>query len=219
MGECVRVCIRRFYCLYGDSMNVAARMSANAKESGLCVSPQIAAHLASAAASRRSLSAAASRRSLSAAASLPCLSSFPSVCTGSECVSAAVHRASAAGHTAIDVPSEELKKASMRAAATATASDAGLGPLNSTLNTPHATPLHPSLTETRVTSIGDCYSSELVSEKLADAASEACATPRLCIVSRGVHLMLCHGMASHLTHVARIASHLLYSNRIESDLI
>ena len=205
---CVCVCIRRFYCLYGDSMNVAARMSANAKESGLCVSPQIAAHLAS---------AAASRRSVSAAVSLPCLSSFPSVCRGSECVSPAAHRASATGHTAIDVPSEELKKASMRAAATA--SDAGLGPLNSTLNTPHATPLHPSLTETRVTSIGDSYSSGLVSEELADAASEACATPRLCIVSRGVHLMLCHGMASHLTHVARIASHLLYSNRIESNLI
>ena len=191
MSECVCVCIRRFYCLYGDSMNVAARMSANAKESGLCVSPQIAAHLAS---------AAASRRSVSAAVSLPCLSSFPSVCRGSECVSPAAHRASATGHTAIDVPSEELKKASMRAAETACdAGFRGLETLNSTLNTPHATPLHPSLTETRVTSIGDSCSSELVSEKLADAASEACATPRLCVVWRGVHLMSCCLISSKLS--------------------
>jgi hypothetical protein len=202
VGECVRVCIRRFYCLYGDSMNVAARMSANAKESGVCVSPQIAAHLAS---------AAASRRSVTAAVSLPRLSSFPSVCIGSECASPAAHRTSATLHTAIDVASEERERASMRAAETA--SDAGLGPLNSTLNstlnTPHVTPLHPSLTETRVTNIGDSYSSGLVSEELADAASEACATPRLCILSRGVHLMLFHGIASHLTHVARSASDLL----------
>ena len=66
---CVCVYIRRFYCLYGDSMNVAARMSANAKESGVCVSPQIAAHLAS------------------ALASLPRRSSFPSVWIGSDCAS------------------------------------------------------------------------------------------------------------------------------------
>jgi hypothetical protein len=171
---CVCVRIRRFYCLYGDSMNVAARMSANAKESGVCVSPQIAAHLAS---------AASSRRSVTAAVSLPRLSSFPSMCIGSECASPAAHRASAAGHTAIDVPSEELMKASMRAAETACdAGFRGSDTLNSTLNTPHVTPLHPSLTETRVTSIGDCYSSGLVSEELADAASEACATPRLCVV-------------------------------------
>ncbi len=169
---CVCVCIRRFYCLYGDSMNVAARMSANAKESGVCVSPQIAAHLAS---------AASSRRSVTAAVSLPRLSSFPSVCIGSECASPAAHRASATLHTATEVvPSQELVRASMRAAETA--SNAGVVPLNSTLNTPHVTPLHPSLTETRVTSIGDSYSSGLVSEELADAASEACATPRLCVV-------------------------------------
>jgi hypothetical protein len=202
---CVCVCIRRFYCLYGDSMNVAARMSANAKESGLCVSPQIAAHLAS---------AAASRRSVTAAVSLQRQSSFPSMCTGSEVVSPAVHRASAAGHTAIDVPSEELMTAGMRAAETAC--DAGfrsLDTLNSTLNTPHVTPLHPSLTETRVTSLKDGHSSDVASEEPANADSEAhasaCATPRLCVVSRGVHLMLCHGIASHLTHVARIASDLL----------
>ena len=46
LGKC-----RRFYCLYGDAMNVAARMSANAKEGSVCVSPQIASHLCSAAAS------------------------------------------------------------------------------------------------------------------------------------------------------------------------
>ena len=93
-----------------------------------------------------------------------------------------------------------------------TASDAGfrgLETLNSTLNTP----LHPSLAEGRVTSRRDGHSSDVASEELADAASEAhasaCATPRLCVVSRGVHLMLCHGIASHLTHVARIASDLL----------
>ena len=163
-------------------MNVAARMSANAKESGLCVSPQIAAHLAS---------AAASRRSVSAAVPLPCLSSFPSVCRGSECVSPAAHRASATGHTAIDVPSEELKKASMSAAETA--SDAGFRGLdtrNSTRNTLHVTPLHLSLTETRVTSLKDGHSSDVASREPANADSEAhasaCATPRLCILSRGV---------------------------------
>jgi hypothetical protein len=184
----VRVCIRRFYCLYGDSMNVAARMSANAKESGVCVSPQIAAHLAS---------AAASRRSVTAAVSFPHQSSFPSVCTGSEVVSPAVHRASAAAHTAIDVPSEELMKASMRAAETAC--DAGfrsLDTLNSTLNTPHVTPLHPSLTETRVMSLRDGHWSGLVAEEPVDAASEAhasaCTTRRLCVVSRGVHLIPSH---------------------------
>jgi hypothetical protein len=202
---CACVCIRRFYCLYGDSMNVAARMSASAKESGVCVSPQIAAHLAS---------AEASGRSVSASASIPRLSSFPSVCIGSECVSPAVHRASAAGHTAIDVPSEELKRASMRAAETAcNAGFRGLDTLNSTLNTPHVTALNPSLTETRVTSLRDSHSSDVTSEELAGADSEAhasaCATPRLCVVSRGVHLMLCHLIASHLTHVARIASDLL----------
>ncbi len=182
------VCVRRFYCLYGDSMNVAARMSANAKESGLCVSPQIAAHLAS---------AAASRRSVSTTVSLPRQSSFPSMCTGSECVSAAVHRASAAAHTAIDVPSEEFMKASMRAAETACdAGFRGLDTLNSTLNTPHVTAAHPSLTEIRVTSLRDGHSSDVASDEPADAASEAhpeasaCATPRLCVVSRGVHLML-----------------------------
>jgi hypothetical protein len=203
------VCIRRFYCLYGDSMNVAARMSANAKESGVCVSPQIAAHLAS---------AAACRPSVTAAVSLPRQSSFPSVCIGSEVVSRAVDRASAAAHTAIDVPSEELIKASMRAAETACdAGFRGLDTVNSTLNTPHVTPLHPSLrpppTETRVTSLKDGHSSDVASEEPANADSEAhasaCATPRLCDVSRGVHLMLCHGIASHLTHVARIASDLL----------
>ncbi len=174
---CVCMCIRRFYCLYGDSMNVAARMSANAKESGVCVSPQIAAHLAS---------AAGSRCSVSASVSLPRLSSLPSVCLGSECASPAAHCASAAAHTATDGPFEEL----------------------------------------------------------ADAASEAhasaCTTPRLSVVSRGVHLILSHLVASDLaltrtlthvatslrrasdltlTHVARIASELLYSTRIESTLI
>jgi hypothetical protein len=152
---CVCVCIRRFYCLYGDSMNVAARMSANAKESGVCVSPQIAAHLASAAASRRSVSV-----------SLPRLARFR-----------------------------------------------GLETLNSTLNTPHVTALHPSLTETRVTSHRDSHSSDVALEE-PDAASatqahaSACATPRLCVVSRGVHLILSHCIASHLTHVAGLASDL-----------
>ncbi len=146
---CVCVCIRRFYCLYGDSMNVAARMSANARESGVCVSPEIAAHLAS---------TAASKCSFSSSFSLVHLSSVPSVCTGSECASPAAHRASAAGHTATDAPSEELKE-------------------------------------------------------LANAASEAhasaCTTRRLCVLSRGVLLILSHRIASHLTHVARIASDLL----------
>jgi hypothetical protein len=54
---------------------VAARMSANANESGVCVSPQIAAHLASASASA------------SALASLARLSSFPSVWIVSDCAS------------------------------------------------------------------------------------------------------------------------------------
>ncbi len=160
---CVCVCIRRFYCLYGDSMNVAARMSANAKESGVCVSPQIAAHLASAAASR---------------------------CP-----------------TATDVPSEELKRASTRALETA--SDAGFRGLE-TLDSTLKTPLHPSLTETRVTSLRDGHSSDVASEELADAASEAhasaCRTPRLCVVSRGVHLIL-----SHLTR-ARRGVHLILSH-------
>jgi hypothetical protein len=211
---CVCVCayIRRFYCLYGDSMNVAARMSANAKERGVCVSPQIAAHLAS---------TAASRCSVSSSFSLLHLSSFPSVCIGSECASPAAHLASAAGHTATNVPSandcsEVLKRASMRAPETA--SNAGFRgvetliskeTLNSTLNTP----LHPSLTETRVASLRDSHSSDVVSEELADAASEAhasaCTTPRFCVVSRGVLLILSHRIASHLTHVARIASDLL----------
>jgi hypothetical protein len=67
-------------------------------------------------------------------------------------VSPAVDRASAAGHTATDAPSEELKRASMRAAETAyDAGFRGLETLNSTLTTPHVTtsPLHPSLIETR----------------------------------------------------------------------
>jgi hypothetical protein len=198
---CVCVCIRRFYCLYGDSMNVAARMSANAKENGVCVSPQIAAHLASTAASRCSVSSF----------SLLHLSSVPSVRIGSECASPAAQRASAAGHTATNAPSEELKRASMRAPETA--SDAGfrgLETLNSTLNTR----LHPSLTESRVTSLRDGHSSDVASKELADAASEAhaasaCATPRLCVVSRGLLLILSHRVASHLTHVARIAPDLL----------
>jgi hypothetical protein len=160
------VFIRRFYCLYGDSMNVAARMSANARESGVCVSPEIAAHLAS--------------------------------------------TASAAGQIAFDVPSEELKRASMRAHETA--SDAGFRSsetLNSTLNKP----LYPSLTEARVSRLRDGHSSDVASKELADAASEAhasaCTTRRLCVVSRGVLLILSHRIASHLTHVARIASDLL----------
>jgi hypothetical protein len=144
----VRVCIRRFYCLYGDSMNVAARMSANAKESGVCVSPQIAAHLESTAASR-------SPRTLPQ----PRLSSFPSACLGSDCASTAARCASASAHTA-DVPSEEL-------------ADGG-----------------------------------------SEAHASACTTPRLSVVSRGVHLIPSHLIASHLTHVARSASDLLYSNRI-----
>ena len=214
MSECV--CIRRFYCLYGDSMNVAARMSANAKESGVCVSPQIAAHLAS---------AASSRRSVTAAVSLPRLSSFPSVCIGSECASPAAHRASATLHTATEVvPSQELVRASMRAAETACdAGFRGLDTLNSTLNNPRVTGLHPSLTETRVMTLRDGHSSDVASGELANAASEAhasaCAAPRLCVVSRGVHLNLCHRIASRLTHVARIASDLLYSNLIASNLI
>ena len=182
-------------------MNVAARMSANAKESGVCVSPRIAAYLAS---------TAASRCSVSSSFSLLHLSSVPSVCTGSECASPAAHRASAAGHTATNAPSEELKRLSMRAPETA--SDAGfrgLETLNSTLNTP----LHPSLAESRVTSLRDGHSSDVASKELADAASEAhasaCATPRLCVVSRGVLLILSHRIASHLNHVARIASDLL----------
>jgi len=195
------VCIRRFYCLYGDSMNVAARMSANAKERGVCVSPRIAAHLAS---------TAASRCSVSSSFSLLHLSSVPSVRIGSESASPAAQRASAAGHTATNAPSEELKRASMRAPESA--SDAGcrgVETLNSTLNTP----LHTSLTETGVTSLRDGHSSDVASKELADAASEAhtfaCATPRLCVVSRGVLLILSHRIASHLTHVARIASDLL----------
>ena len=200
------MCIRRFYCLYGDSMNVAARMSANAKENGVCVSPQMAAHLASAAASRRSISASVS---VSASVSSPSLSSFPAVVMGKLApVSPAVDRASAAGHT--DAPSEELKRASMRAPETA--SDAGfrgVETLNSTLNTP----LHTSLADSRVTSLRDGHSSDVPSEELAHAASEAhasaCVTPRLCLVSRGVLLMLSHLIATHLTHVARIASDLL----------
>ncbi len=213
MSECV--CIRRFYCLYGDSMNVAARMSANAKESGLCVSPQIAAHLAS---------AAASRPSLSAAVGLQRQGSFPSVSIEFLSASPAAHRASAAGHTATDAPSEELKRASMRAAETACdAGFRGLDTLNSTLNNPRVTGLHPSLTETRVMTLRDGHSSDVASGELANAASEAhasaCAAPRLCVVSRSVHLKLCHRIASHLTHVVRIASDLLYSNLIASDLI
>jgi hypothetical protein len=214
---CVCVCIRRFYCLYGDSMNVAARMSANAKDRGVCVSPQIAAHLAS---------TAASRCSVSSSFSLLHLSSLPSVCIGSES-SPAAHRASAAGHTATDVPSandcsEELKRASMRAPETASeVGFRGVETLNSkdtlnskeTLNSTINTPLHPSLTETRVASRRDSHSSNVVSEELADAASgayaSACTTPRLCVVSRGVLLILSHRIASHLTHVARIASDLL----------
>jgi hypothetical protein len=194
------VCIRRFYCLYGDSMNVAARMSANAKESGLCVSPQIAAHLAS---------AAASRPSLSAAVRLQRQGSFPSVCIdfASASSSPAAHRAAAAGHTATDAPSEELKRASMRAAETACDTgfrgldtlNRGLTTLNSTLHTPHVienvnTDLHHSLTETRVMALRDGRSSDVASGEPANAASEvhasACATPRLCILSRGVHLNL-----------------------------
>jgi hypothetical protein len=147
-------------------------------------------------------------------------------------VSPAVDRASAAGHTATDAPSEELKRASMRAAETAyDAGFRGLETLNSTLNTTHVTtletlnstlntrhvttsPLHPSLTETSlVTSVRDRHSSDVPSEELADGGSEAhasaCVTPRLCLVSRGVHLMLSHLIATHLTHVASIASHLL----------
>ena len=69
----------------------------------------------------------------------------------------------------------------------------GLDTLNSTLlNTPHVTTshLHPSLTEA---SVRDGHSSDVASEELADGASEAhasaCVTPRLCLVSRGVHLM------------------------------
>ncbi len=179
------MCIRRFYCLYGDSMNVAARMSANAKESGVCVSPQIAAHLASTSASR-------SPRTLPQ----PRLSSFPSACLGSECASPAAHRASAAALTT-DVPSEELKRASMRAAETAPdAGFRGLDTINSTPNTPHVTPLHPSLKETRDASLRDGHSSDVTSEELADAASEAhasaCTTRRLCVVSRGVHLIPSH---------------------------
>ena len=150
------VCIRRFYCLYGDSMNVAARMSANAKESGVCVSPQIAAHLAS---------TPASRPSLSAAVSLPRLPSFPSVCLGSERASQAAHRASAAPLTASDVPSEELAHAASPG---------------------HASPYAAS-----------------------EAHASSCTTRRLCVVSRGVHLILSHRFAYHLTHVARIASDLL----------
>jgi hypothetical protein len=130
---CVCVCIRRFYCLYGDSMNVAARMSANAKESGVCVSPQIAAHLASAAASRCSASAgvcvspqiaahlasaAASRRSVSGGVSVPRPSSYASACLGSESVSPAARCASAAAHTA-DVASEELADGGSEAHASA----------------------------------------------------------------------------------------------------
>jgi len=136
---------------------------------------------------------------------------------GSESASPAAHRASAAGHT--DAPSKELKRVSMRAPESA--SDAGcrgVETLNSTLNTP----LHTSLTETGVTSLRDGHSSDVASKELADAASEAhasaCTTRRLCVVSRGVHLILSHRIASHLTHVARIASDLLYS-LIESNRI
>jgi hypothetical protein len=106
VSECV--CIRRFYCLYGDSMNVAARMSANAKESGVCVSPQIAAHLASTSASR-------SPRTLPQ----PRLPSFAPACLGSECASPAARCASAAAHTATDVPSDELPDAGSEAHASA----------------------------------------------------------------------------------------------------
>jgi hypothetical protein len=177
---CVCVCIRRFYCLYGDSMNVAARMSANARESGVCVSPEIAAHLAS---------TSASKCSFSSSFSLVHLSSVPSVCTGSECASPAAHRASAAGHTATDAPSEELKRASMSAPETVsnqTAGFRGSEMLNSTLNKP----LHPSLTEARVARLRDGHSSDVASKELADAASEAhasaCTARRLCVLSRGV---------------------------------
>jgi hypothetical protein len=136
------MCIRRFYCLYGDSMNVAARMSANAKESGVCVSPQIAAHLAS--------------------ASLPRRSSFPSVWIGSDCAAVAAHpaspaahcasatadAASPAAHTASDVPSEELQRPSMRVCEAESVCEMGY---LETLNTRH-TPPDPSLRDTRVSS-------------------------------------------------------------------
>jgi hypothetical protein len=134
---CVCVCIRRFYCLYGDSMNVAARMSANAKESGVCVSPSIAAHLASAPAH-------------------------------------ADTHTHIQGHIATDVPSEELKRARMRVAEHETASDARAETLQ-TLSI--QTPLDPSTRDTRVTS--------------------ACATPRLCVVWRGVHVMSCRLISSN----------------------
>ena len=179
VSECVYVYIRRFYCLYGDSMNVAARMSANAKESGVCVSPQIAAHLASASASA------------SALASLPHLSSFPSV--WSDCASSAAKTASPAGHTATDVPSEELKWASMRALETV--SDAGF---LETLKTP----LGPSLRDTR-------------------SDSCACATPRLSVVPRGCldssHL-LSSVLISSLIILCREAVRLCSSHLLSSNL-
>ena len=65
-------------------------------------------------------------------------------------------------------------KASMRAAETACdAGFRGLDTLNSTLNTPHVTAAHPSLTEIRVTSVRDGHSSDVATDEPADAASEA----------------------------------------------
>jgi hypothetical protein len=106
-----------------------------------------------------------------------------------------------------------------------TASDAGFrgfdtDTLNSTPNTPHVTPLHPSLEETRVTSLRDGHSSDVPSEELADAGSEAhasaCTTRRLCVLSRGVHLIPCHCISLSLMSRGLL---LIYSNLIASNLI
>jgi hypothetical protein len=164
------VCIRRFYCLYGDSMNVAARMSANAKESGVCVSPSIAAHLASAPAHTDTHTDTDTdtdtdncRVPGSLLRTLSERLGIPSEWIGSDSALPAAH-AGSAGHT--DVPSEELERASMRVAEHETASDARVETLQ--------TPLDPSRRGTSVTS--------------------ACATPRLCVVWRGVHVMSCRLM-------------------------
>ena len=165
MSECVCACIRRFYCLYGDSMNVAARMSANAKESGVCLSPSIAAHLASAPAeahtrARTHTQTDNCRVPGSLLRTLSERLGIPSEWIGSDSALPAAH-ARSASHTATDMPSEELERASMRVTEHETASDARGETLETRLDA--------SRRDTRVPS--------------------ACATPRLCVVWRGVHLM------------------------------
>ncbi len=169
------MCIRRLYCLYGDSMNVAARMSANAKESGVCVSPSIAAHLASAPAHEDTHTHTHTHNCRVPGSLLRTLSERLGILSewiGSDSALPAAH-AGSAGHTATDVPSEELERASMRVAEHETASDARVETLQ--------TPLDPSRRDTSVTS--------------------ACAKPRLCVVWRGVHVMSCRLMSSSLAYV------------------